>query len=104
MFGIDVVTEMPPPVATTLPDKFVFRLVYTDGKKFRSEVGNPIKQPLTLGFDYTNEENTEIDWLFNFDKAVESGMGIKIQLTEEEYKSGFSKLIVLGVKTASFTR
>lgn len=43
----------------------------------------------------------ETKWLFNFDEAVDMGLGFKVSLTEEQYNQGFDRLFVLGVKIAA---
>ncbi|REL33838.1 hypothetical protein DYD21_10560 [Rhodohalobacter sp. SW132] len=43
----------------------------------------------------------ETKWLFNFDEAVDMGLGFKVDLTKEQYDRGFDRLFVLGVKIAA---
>lgn len=47
--------------------------------------------------DYLSHRS-ETKWLFDFEEAVKSGMGFKVNLSEEAYKNGFGRLFVLGVK------
>lgn len=101
------------PHTRVLPDRFIIRTYR--GNEIKDFVGNPLPDQLTLGFkpnseegaedDFTEQRDTELklpeylQWTVNFEKAVEVGMGIKIELDEEEYEEGFDKIVVLGVKT-----
>jgi len=98
-FVVDIVDQIPLPIAKTIPEKFVFRLVSKDGTIIKNMVGKNIINPLFLGFN--KENNIGVEWLENFDKAIEAGMGIKVQLTKNEYETGFSKLIALGIKSST---
>lgn len=40
----------------------------------------------------------ETKWLFNFDEAVNMGLGFRVDLSKSQYSKGFSKLFVLGIK------
>jgi hypothetical protein len=82
-----------------LPDKFIFRL-YKDSKTFINAVGNPVDHSIILGINHKQGANAGIDWLYDFGKAVEAGMGIKIPLSPE-YQNGFSMLVVTGIKAAA---
>ncbi|HVF95765.1 MAG TPA: hypothetical protein VM871_00505, partial [Flavisolibacter sp.] len=42
--------------------------------------------------------NKDIQWLTDFDTAIEAGMGLKIDLTPAQYSAGFDKLIVVGLR------
>lgn len=43
-------------------------------------------------------ERSETKWLFDFDRAVEVGMGFKVNLSQSVYEAGFDRLFVLGTK------
>ncbi len=45
-------------------------------------------------------ERSETKWLFDFEEAIDKGMGFKVDLTPEIYNQGFDRLFVLGVKLA----
>jgi hypothetical protein len=46
-------------------------------------------------------EISETRWLFDFDEAVNVGMGFKVDITEGQYQQGFEHLFVLGVKLSA---
>lgn len=99
------------PCSYILPDHFIVRLY--SGKQFREVSGKPIPNTLILGLDPESEDTSELElegqerkipenikWLTEFDFAEKAGMGIRIPLTTKEKKNGFTKIIVLGVKTS----
>lgn len=65
------------------------------------------------GFDAIKEEDkvalyveylsrkADTKWLFDFETAVRNGLGFKVDLTEEQYRIGFDRLLVLGVKLSA---
>lgn len=46
-------------------------------------------------------QRSETQWLFDFEKAVDVGMGFKINLSKSVYDNGFDRLFVLGVKLSA---
>ncbi|MCX6251741.1 MAG: hypothetical protein NTX61_13440 [Bacteroidetes bacterium] len=101
-----------------MPD-FLKLQLYIGEKIVYEKQGNPIPDPLPMGPDpkafssLSNPDldwtNTPIEWLENFNKAVELGMGFKVPLdknTITDYidTTGFSRLVVSGVRTDSFSR
>ncbi len=92
-----------------MPDLLKLRLFI--GNQMTAEIlGQPIVQPLSVGPDPlitstgTNLDwtNTEIDWLQDFDRAVDIGMGFKVSLstiTGYDPLIGFSRITVLGIRT-----
>ena len=105
------------PHTTCLPDRFV--VITMKGEQFtRIAVGNPIDETLQLGLDptrfndlsiFTIDENGNLNidenlkWMTDYDVAVSKGMGITLDITDDEYNNGFDRLIVLGVKTTDAT-
>ena len=49
-------------------------------------------------------QQSETAWLFDFDRAVESGLGFRIALTPEQFRAGFTRLLVLGVQLGADAR
>ena len=101
-----------PAQVNVMPERFVL-LGYVDGQRELEELGNIIPSPLTVGvnpFRQTSEvdDNQDIEgllgeglrWLIDFDRAVELGMGFKIDL-EGRYRSGFDRLFVLGLRLSA---
>lgn len=91
-----------------LPERLV--VILQSGDDSRSVIGNVIPSTVTLGFDPSapdaeqiKQENGELTlpdamaWIFDFDKAVDIGLGFRIPLSAEERQSGFDRLIVAGV-------
>ncbi|MDQ3019721.1 MAG: hypothetical protein M3R36_04005 [Bacteroidota bacterium] len=101
------------PKATALPDRFA-AICYSGNSKKTTFFGNPVVDNLTVGPDPSlpkNEQiksedgelkvNEELRWMVDFEKAIEVGMGVKINLTAQEAISGFDKMFVLGLRLSS---
>ncbi len=97
------------PCTYMLPDQFVVRL-YSEGQS-REVAGKPIPDLLILGlhpeeedpdtFELENEERKipdDIKWLTDFEEAEKKGMALRVPVSDAEFKNGFDKIIVLGVK------
>ncbi|MGB8194697.1 MAG: hypothetical protein WCF67_22380, partial [Chitinophagaceae bacterium] len=98
-FLVDITDSIPTPQAFTLPDRFVFRMYNAEGKEARTEISKQVPKTVQMGFNGSNTEGAA--WMHNFEEAVKIGLGIKITLTDAEFNAGFSKLVVLGVRTGS---
>jgi predicted nucleic acid-binding Zn-ribbon protein len=97
------------PRTHVLPDRFVLMLSQTDAAPPREIPGNLIPDTLFLGPDplaakaaFQTKDGAlkfggAFDWMSDFDKAVDDGMGFRVRLTDAEAASGFAKLFVLGV-------
>lgn len=100
------------PRSYVMPDRFV---VSANLKEIQLPpvIGNLIPSPLIMGPDPQKAEEEyqqqdgellvgrDIEWIYNFDKAVEVGMGVKIPLAEPFASKGFSRLSVLGLRLQS---
>jgi hypothetical protein len=97
------------PRATLLPDRFVF--VTEAGGGHTEWLGRPVPpevftgpDPLALAEDQVKAEDgklempNELAWLTDFDRAVQDGLGIKIDLTSGQATVGFDRLYVIGVR------
>ena len=88
-----------------MPDLLKLRM-YIGGKLVFEAQGNPITQPLTVSPDPKSTaspvgldwKGTDLDWLEDFDKAVEVGMAFKINLPAYDPAVGFS-ITVMGIRT-----
>ena len=105
------------PHANCLPDRFA--VITMKGDQFtRIAIGNPIDEKLQLGLDpqkfndlslFTIDENgnlnidDDLKWMTDYDIAVSKGMGITLDITDDEYNNGFDRLVVLGVKSTDAT-
>lgn len=99
------------PHSRIMPDRFVARLYH--GSAYREVVGEVVPDPLPLGIDPKSstaeienkdgaiELKDKIKWLQDFDEAEKVGMGIRVPLFSYEHYTGFSKILVLGVKTSA---
>ena len=101
------------PHVTTLPDRLVL-LGFNDGKLQLDRLGNPIPSSLAVAPDPSAEEDEQIqpdgtdikvgrdmEWVTDFDRAVEVGMGFRVPLSAVEFRRGFDTLMVLGVQMRS---
>ncbi|MDH3710500.1 MAG: hypothetical protein OER04_11460, partial [Cyclobacteriaceae bacterium] len=96
-----------------------------------NQLGNPIPDPLIVGpdpgedidevlktvhgdsfEDLPDEEKaskymeylsaqSETSWLFDFEEAINIGLGFKVDLQEHQYENGLQKLYVLGVRLSA---
>ena len=101
-----------------LPERFVLS-AFKDGKKVLDEIGTVIPDELICSPDgdfesentitpKENESGTEqeitfgenLQWMVDFNEAVNKGMGFKINLTDEQWNEGFDELCVLGVRVS----
>ena len=110
------------PESRIMPDRFMVKL-FKQGKDTVEKTGNRIPDPLITGPDPVNgvsegdvegdftdsfgdvdgnlKVDPEMEWMVDFEKAVQNGMGIKISLSQQQYNEGFDNLLVLGFKLSS---
>lgn len=100
------------PRSFIMPDRFVVS-GFNGEHKIEAVIGNLIPSPLILGPDPQKAEEEfeqkdgelnvgeDIEWIYDFDKAVEVGMGVKIPLVEPFLSQGFTRLTVLGLRLQS---
>ena len=101
------------PHTNVLPDRFVLMGYNGTTESFRV-VGNPIPSPVIVGPDPSAEEDQQIKqengeivvgddmkWMVDFDEAIKIGLGFKINITASQAKTGFDKIIALGVKISA---
>lgn len=94
-----------------LPDHWI-ALAFRDGAEVRRATSAPVQEPLalTLAPDAAEEELIELSdgiqidrdflWAFDFERAEEVGMALRLPLVADDLRRGFDRLIVLGVKTS----
>ncbi|HHG85340.1 MAG TPA: hypothetical protein ENJ82_11395, partial [Bacteroidetes bacterium] len=99
------------PHSRVMPDRVVVRAY--QGENYRELVGKPIPDPLPLSLDPADDANTidttggdlklpeKLRWMQDFEEAEKIGMGIRIPLSTLERSTGFTKIIVAGVKTSA---
>lgn len=101
------------PHVDVMPDRLVL-IGYNDDEVALEQLGNPIPPSLRVGPDpsASKEEQIQRDgeeiffgeeyaWIADFDKAVEIGMGFVVELDALQFRRGFDKLLVLGVRLAA---
>jgi hypothetical protein len=100
------------PRTNVLPDKFVV-LLYEGGAVVNEIPGRLIPDELFVGpdpFDAKDAFQTkgmklgfgaDYDWMSDFDRAVDLGLGFRIPLTGRQVTEGFEKVLVLGVCLSS---
>src|ERR1700752_67906 len=97
------------PRTHVLPDRFVLLLDGAADAAPREVVGSVIPDTMFLGPDPIDKEKafpeqdgtlvygSSFDWMSNFDKAVQQGMGFRVSLNAEESRNGLAKIVALGV-------
>ncbi len=115
-----------PSATSVLPERFVFLAYHNSEQDMPPQLGNLVPPRLVLGPDpaaepgedlrLANEVEAAADpdlqesdlifaenmrWMFDFEEAVAKGMGFKINLTPEQAKRGFDRVIVLGLKLSA---
>ncbi|MHA2366694.1 MAG: hypothetical protein ACXAC7_22265, partial [Candidatus Hodarchaeales archaeon] len=74
------------------PLKLFSDAFYGSRKPIPSFIDSPPEDPLV-------EIDPELKWLSNFNEAKNKGMAAEINLTDDQYKSGFKFIIVYGIRT-----
>jgi hypothetical protein len=94
-----------------LPDRWI-ALAYRQGILVRQAAGGPVTEPLALTLDPNAAPGERTDaygdgfsmddglvWTIHFDRAKEAGMAFEMALDPEDLRLGFTRLLVLGVKS-----
>jgi hypothetical protein len=98
------------PRVNLLPDRLVL-LGYRGGEEVLNRLGAPIPRPLIVGPDPLAEPEDQLRdedgelvvgpqmrWMVDFSEAVERGMAFVVDLTPEQARLGFDRLLVAGVR------
>jgi hypothetical protein len=97
------------PRTNVLPDRFVLMLYGRDTDAPREIIGNIIPDTMFVGPDpldaeaaFENKDQALVfgesfNWMSDFDRAVDLGMGFRVRLDAAEARAGFAKILVLGV-------
>ncbi len=98
------------PQARLLPDRWLV-LAYRGGKLVHRAAGAQVREPLALGFDPRQQGEAAADpaaggleldekvaWTVDFVQAEAAGMAVRLRLDTDDLKSGFDRVLVLGVK------
>jgi hypothetical protein len=103
-----------PPSASLLPDRFVF-IGLNAGAAPHVIIGGPVETPLIVGPDPAAPDGEQLrqddageliipdamQWIVDFERAVEAGMGMRIDLTPAEAANGFDRVIVVGLRLSA---
>jgi hypothetical protein len=102
-----------PAVVTALPERFVL-LGYRGGAEVLRQIGALIPSPLTVGPNPLADQQQQIRpdgsdlefgddlrWLADFDEAVRIGMGLRVDLSDDDARDGFDQLLVLGIRLSA---
>ncbi|RDH88968.1 MAG: hypothetical protein DIZ77_16730 [endosymbiont of Seepiophila jonesi] len=105
----------PAPRAHLLPEEWLVQATCSHPREqVYHELSGPTQGDLSLalglgagGNKVKLSDGLEVDeairWTFGFDRALEVGMAVSIELMEEDFASGFSRVIVTGVKRDSLS-
>jgi hypothetical protein len=98
------------PRVRLLPERFVLVASSRTGAT-RTEIGNIVRAPLIAGpdpnappaeqlkpVDDTLQIPDELAWMFDFERALAVGMALRFDLTPDEARDGFERIVVLGVR------
>jgi hypothetical protein len=101
------------PVVRVLPDRFVLMGYHGTSVAF-TEVGRPIPSPLVAGPDPSAKPEDQLKndkgdivvpdnmlWMTDFDRAVQVGMGFRIDVTADQARVGFDRLLAIGVRLSA---
>jgi hypothetical protein len=101
------------PKAVALPDRFVF-LGYAGEGQPTVVMGNSVTTPLVAGPDPSAGEAEqlhqhdgdmvvpdEMAWMVDFDRAVDAGMGLRVELDPVRARAGFDRVLVVGLRLGS---
>jgi hypothetical protein len=94
------------PTTQALPDRWT--VVLERAGTSRAVQGAAISPNLAVGFtphDGTLPDGLTVDagmrWLVDFAEAEQAGMGVRIQLTDQEWAGGFDRVLVFGVRDSA---
>lgn len=100
------------PRVELLPDRFV--LVAEQGEERVELLGRPVPSPLIVGPDpFADPADAlgpdgedlavpdELAWMVDFDRAVDDGLGFRLDLSPAQAARGFERLTVLGVRMSA---
>jgi hypothetical protein len=121
VFPPDPATKQAPwaqaPQLRQFPERFVV-MGYNAGQVVLQAIGGLITLPLDVGPDPSVDPSTDpnsvihpdgadlyvpdqLRWMTDFDAALVAGMALSIPLTPEQARTGFDRLLVLGVQMAA---
>jgi hypothetical protein len=100
------------PRTKIMPDRFVVS-AYSGNDEIHRVLGKPIPDPLYIGPDPQAAEEDfaqqggdltvgeNLAWIYDFDQAVATGMGVRIGLEEPFASQGFDRIFALGLRLSA---
>jgi hypothetical protein len=102
------------PMVDMLPERFVVTGYIGNSIAFQ-EMTAHIPSPLYVAPDpgtpaeeqFSKDENgdivfpEELQWMIDFDTAIQNGLGLKINITGDQAQRGFDRIVVLGVRLSA---
>lgn len=101
------------PQVKQFPERFIV-LGYAGGAQVLEAIGGPIATPMYVGPDPSADPTDSIHpagdelvvpdqlkWLVDFERAQADGMALAIDLSPEQARAGFDRLLVLGVQMST---
>ena len=84
---------------------FISEIVRLSGEELESALGEIYEglkdeAKASMYIDYLCQKS-ETKWLFDFEEAVNMGMGFKVDLEQSVYENGFDRLFVIGIKLSA---
>jgi hypothetical protein len=105
------------PEARGLPERWIVT-TYRNGQAVHQALSEPVREGLALtirlyGEDAPDEEAELVDltgdgltveapvrWAYDFDEALAAGMAVRLAMSDEDMRLGFSHVLVMGVRTS----
>jgi hypothetical protein len=102
------------PRVSLFPDCFAV-VAYNGGREVLTEVTQPVSYPLFVGVDPGDTADplhvdpatgdlvvpSQLQWMVDFPTAVAAGLGIAIDLSEDQAREGFDRLLVIGLRLSA---
>jgi hypothetical protein len=102
------------PKCTILPERFIF-LGYEGTNLTKVQLGNAVPSPLIAAPDPSAPQDEqlrhddqgnlimpeELKWISDFERAVEVGMGMRIDLNQTQAARGFTRALVIGLRLSA---
>src|SRR5690606_1988642 len=85
-----------------LPDRFTV-FAYRGDQLVHSKVSLPVRQDATMlaAPDSTDGQglfDERSKWVVDFPRAVQDGLGVEVELSDEDLSEGFDRVVVTGVR------
>src|SRR5262249_54033942 len=99
------------PQVSHFPDCFAV-VAFNGGREVLTDVTLPVTYPLYVGPDPGDTSNPmhvdpatgdlvvpdQLKWMVDFPSAVAAGMGVALDISEDQAQAGFDRLLVIGLR------